>query len=81
MIWYLVPIFALLMITGSIALEFAMRNESRRPLSKDALNQRRWDDPNYKNRFDAAGSDCLLGHESFYPVTRDPTAQSKILAG
>ncbi len=85
MIWNLVPIVALLMFVGAIVLEFAFRNESRRPLSWYSLNRRRWDDPNNNDRSDVSvpgslvGSGMMLGHQIFYRITRDPAKQAKLL--
>lgn len=87
MIWLLIPKIALLLIIVAFALEFAGRNETRRPFSRNSLNKRRWDDPNDTNKFDAAipgslvGSGLMLGHERFYLVSKDPVEQSKFLAG
>lgn len=87
MIWYMIPGIALAMIAGAIALEFAGRNESNKPFSRHSLNKRRWDDPNNKDKRDSlvpgsvVRSGVMLGHERFYSVSRDPSKQSKVLAG
>lgn len=87
MVWYFVPGIALTLLACAIAAEFATRNDSKRPLSKHSLNRRRWDDPNNKDKSKAAvpgsivTSGMTLGHERVYRVSKDPAAQSKILAG
>ncbi|OUS33103.1 hypothetical protein A9Q94_20560 [Rhodobacterales bacterium 56_14_T64] len=87
MLWLLVPKFALLLLAGAIALEFAGRNASKRPFSRHSLNKRRWDDPNNKDKLDAAVpsslscSGIMLGHENFYLISKDPAVQTKLLSG
>ncbi len=87
MLWLLVPKIALLLLAGAIALEFAGRNASKRPLSRHSLNKRRWDDPNNKDKLDAvvpsslSCSGIMLGHENFYLISKDPAVQSRLLSG
>ena len=87
MVWNYIPEIALLLIAVAFALEFAGRNETKRPLSSSSLNKRRWDDPNNKDKFDATvpgsfvGSGIMLAHENFYRVSKDPAVQAKLLAG
>ncbi len=87
MVWYFVPSIALTMLACAIATEFATRNDSRRPFSRHSLNKRRWDDPNNKDKFKASvpssmvGSGMTFGHERFYNVSKDPSAQLKLLQG
>lgn len=87
MIWNLVPDIAISLIVVAIVLEFALRNETKRPLSKDSLNKRRWDDPNNKDKLDTTvpcsfvGSGIMFGHERFYLISKDPADQSKLFAG
>ncbi len=87
MILYLVPSIAILLITAAMVLEFASRNDARRPFSRHSLNKRRWDDPNYRHRRDAvvpgsiSGSGMTLGHERHYRVSKDPAVQARLLAG
>ncbi|MGI9367706.1 MAG: hypothetical protein ACR2O2_02605 [Ruegeria sp.] len=84
---FFIPGIALAMIICAVALEFALRNESRRPFSRHSLNKRRWDDPNNNDKqvmtvpSSLVGSGMTLGHESFYLVSKDPALQTKLLAG
>lgn len=85
--WYTVPAIALTLIGVAVALEFYWRNDSVRPLSKHALNKRRWDDPNNCDRLDASvpaslvGSSITCGHSRYYRISKDPAEQAKVLAG
>ncbi len=87
MTWFIVPIVAMSMIGGAIALEFAFRNLTVRPLSRHSLNRRRWSDPNNRERSvacvpgGATGSSMMPGHHGFYTVSKDPADQAKLLAG
>lgn len=84
--WYVVPAIAVSLIACAMALEFAARNLSGRPLASYYPRLRRWDDPHNTDRMDAivpgsvSGSGMTMGHESFYRVPRDPARQSRIFA-
>ena len=87
MSWLWILFAVIVMVAGAIATEAWIKRGTRRPLSRHAVNQRRWDDPNRPGRDEpdhrlaaehSVGKLGLTGHRE-WKFPKDPQEQARIL--